>query len=184
MLAFLDFEASSLGDNSYPIEVGWVWADGRGEAHLIRPAPRWTDWDMQAQKIHGIPRAELEAKGEDHAAVAARMIDVLTGHELCASAPSWDGKWLSALLRAAGLPRHSLRLRDSDEMIAEAARAILQPHFPADRLEQALETILTLDDLREAAPAHRALEDAQAEWRKWQRVTQRAEEMAQARAGV
>ncbi|WP_347303416.1 transcriptional regulator [Croceibacterium sp. TMG7-5b_MA50] len=178
MLVFLDFEASSLSDRSYPIEVGWVWEDGRGEAHLIHPAPRWTDWDMRAQAIHGIARAELETKGEDHAAVARRMVDVLSGHDLCASAPSWDGKWLSALLRAADLPRHSLRLRDSDDVIAESARAILHPHLPADRLQSALETILTLDDLREGAPTHRALEDAQGEWRKWQRVTERAREIA------
>ena len=39
MLVFLDFEASSLGKRSYPIEVGWVFEDGRSEAHLIRPAP-------------------------------------------------------------------------------------------------------------------------------------------------
>lgn len=178
MLVFLDFEASSLSDTSFPVEVGWVWEDGREEAHLIRPAPRWTDWDMQAQAIHGIPRAELEAKGEDHAVVARRMVDVLSGHDLCASAPSWDGKWLSALLRAAGIPRHTLRLRDSDDVIAEAARAILEPHCPPEQLERTLGSILTLDDLKEAAPAHRALEDARAEWQKWQRVMERTHETA------
>ena len=31
------------------------------------------------------------------------MVEVLSGHDLCASAPSWDGKWLSALLRAADI---------------------------------------------------------------------------------
>ncbi|MFT3810039.1 MAG: hypothetical protein QM698_08990 [Micropepsaceae bacterium] len=31
MLAFLDFEASSLSDNSYPIEVAWIFEDGTGE---------------------------------------------------------------------------------------------------------------------------------------------------------
>ena len=184
MLVFLDFEASSLGDHSYPIEVGWVWEDGREEAHLIRPAPRWTDWDMKAQAIHGIPRSELEARGEDHAAVARRMVELLADHDLCASAPSWDGKWMSALLRAADIPRHTLRLRDSDDVIAEAARAILQPHYPAEQLEAALETILTLDDLREGPPAHRALDDAREEWRKWQRVMQRAKEMAGARTAT
>ena len=70
MLVFLDFEASSLSDKSYPVEVGWVWEDGTEEAHLIRPAPHWTDWDMKAQEIHGIPRAELEQTGEDHREVA------------------------------------------------------------------------------------------------------------------
>src|SRR5690242_16963242 len=127
MLAFLDFEASSLAERSYPIEVGWVFEDGAGEAHLIRPAPEWTDWSAAAQTIHGIDRADLLANGADHAAVARRMIEVLTGHTLCASAPSWDGKWLSTLLRAAGLPRHALRLRKTDEVLAETVRVILAP---------------------------------------------------------
>ena len=45
MRVFLDFEASSLSKDSYPIEVGWAGEDGSTEAHLIRPAPDWTDWD-------------------------------------------------------------------------------------------------------------------------------------------
>lgn len=39
MIVFLDFEVSSLSERSYPIEAGWVFEDGRGEARLIRPAP-------------------------------------------------------------------------------------------------------------------------------------------------
>ena len=38
MIVFLDFEASSLSDDSYPIEVGWAGEDGSTEQHLIRPA--------------------------------------------------------------------------------------------------------------------------------------------------
>ena len=51
------------------------------------------------------------------------MIEVLTGHDLMASAS--DGKWLSALLRAARFPRDRLRLRRSDEAMIESARSIL-----------------------------------------------------------
>jgi hypothetical protein len=38
MRTFLDFEASSLSDESYPVEVAWVFEDGHAESHLIRPA--------------------------------------------------------------------------------------------------------------------------------------------------
>ncbi len=75
MPVFLDFEASSLGERSYPIEVGWVFADGAGEAHLIRPAPEWTDWDPAAERIHGIGRGQLMATGTPYGEVARR-----TGH--------------------------------------------------------------------------------------------------------
>src|SRR5882757_8109047 len=122
MKIFLDFEASSLSKQSYPIELGWVGEDGEGAAWLIRPAPGWTEWDADAAKVHGISRETLARDGVDHTEVCARLIALAQGRVLYASAPSWDGHWLSMLLRAAGQPRHLLRLRDSDEAFVEAAR--------------------------------------------------------------
>jgi hypothetical protein len=93
MKVFLDFEASSLSDRSYPIEIAWVFEDGRSEAHLIAPAPGWNDWDDVSESIHGISREMLEAEGEPHDVVATRLVEALAGHDLFASAPSWDGRW-------------------------------------------------------------------------------------------
>jgi hypothetical protein len=126
MLVFLDFEASSLAKRSYPIEVAWVFADGRSESHLILPAPDWTDWDAEAEAIHGIDRSTLLLDGTPHRVVANRMMEVVAGHDLLVSAPSWDGKWLSALLRAAGLPRHSLRLRRNGAERSLIAQRLLE----------------------------------------------------------
>lgn len=116
MKVFLDFEASSLSDQSYPVEVAWVFEDGYAESHLIKPAPEWIEWDPRAEAIHGISRARLVHEGETHTSVATRMIEVLSEHELFASAPSWDGKWLSVLLRGGraappcpAAPRHGRR---------------------------------------------------------------------------
>lgn len=171
MLVFLDFEASSLGKRSYPIEVAWVFEDGRSEAHLIRPAPAWDDWDHAAEAIHHIPRATLLERGAPHDEVARRMLEALTGHDLLASAPSWDGKWLSTLLRAAGLPRHSLRLRDSDDARREAARAVLAHRVPPAQLDATIEEILVHADMQaRTPPAHRALADAQDEHERWAAV--------------
>ncbi|MBU3079034.1 transcriptional regulator [Sphingomonas quercus] len=183
MLAFLDFEASSLGKHSYPIEVAWIFEDGRSEAHLIRPAPGWTDWDAGAEAIHRIARDRLLAEGAPHEFVARRMIESLSGHDLRASAPSWDGKWLSTLLRAAGLPRHSLRLRDSDEAHRECAVAILRPVVPADRLATAVDDLLARTELRApgVAPAHRALADAEEERARWLAVAAAARALAEGR---
>src|SRR6188474_3495839 len=88
MIVFLDFEASSLAKLSYPIEVAWVFEDGPSETHLIRPAPQWTDWDMDAEAIHHISRETLQNEGTPHDVVARRMVDQLSGHDLFASAPS------------------------------------------------------------------------------------------------
>ena len=172
MLVFLDFEASSLARHSYPIEVAWVFEDGASEAHLIRPAPGWDDWDAAAEAIHRIPRATLLAEGVAHDAVARRMVEQLAGHDLTASAPSWDGKWLSTLLRAACLPRHALRLRDTDAAQRDIARDMLRDKVPADRLDATVENIRiqTIATRSGANPAHRALADAIEERERWRAV--------------
>lgn len=166
MRAFLDFEASSLAKKGYPIEVAWVFEDGQGASFLIRPSPLWTDWDETAERIHGIPRTELVERGEPVETVAAAMIDALSGHALYASAPSWDGKWLSALLRAAGLPRHSLRLQDTEIVRREVAAEVLCPALNGEALDEALAKVLgeAASFGRSLSPAHRALADAQQEW--------------------
>jgi len=179
MLVFLDFEASSLSKQSYPVEVAWIFEDGASESHLIRPAPNWTEWDPKAAAIHGISRDELERAGTPHEEVAHRMVTVLDGHDLLASAPSWDGKWLSVLLRAAGLPRHTLRLRDSDDAILEVARETLRGKVPDAELEalasKAAETEVRIPG---TAPAHRALADAEEERQRWLAVREAAAKIA------
>ncbi len=180
MRVFLDFEASSLAKTSYPIEVAWVFEDGRAEAHLIRPAPGWDDWADDAEAIHHISRNALRTSGMPHDEVARRMVDELSGHDLFASAPSWDGKWLSVLLRGAGLPRHALRLRDSDDECRVAAEAILRPAVPAAKLEAAIRKAIAEADERPPGwtPAHRALADATDERAHWLAVKSSATRIA------
>ena len=178
MIVFVDFEASSLGKRGFPVEVGWAAEDGTEEAHLIRPAPGWEEWSEEAERIHGLSRERLQREGTPHDVVARRMLAVLDGHQLYASAPSWDGQWLSRLLRAAGLPRHALRLRDTEEAQERAALEVMeQAGLPAAVRKARLAEILeAARGTAEGAgpPAHRALEDARAELRLWRAVRERA----------
>jgi DNA polymerase III epsilon subunit-like protein len=170
MKAFLDFEASSLSTRSYPVEVAWVFEDGRSEEHLITLAETWTDWDEASQAVHGITRDELATAGEPVSAVAARMIEMLSGHEVFASAPSWDGKWLSVLLRQADLPRHALRLRDTDDAIRATATELLSAVLTPAGLATEVDRILRdANAAKGAHPRHRALADALAERETWLR---------------
>ena len=180
MLAFLDFEASSLAKDSYPIEVAWVFEDGASESHLIRPAPAWTDWDPGAERLHGLSRDRLQAQGEPHDAVARRVLEALAGHAPCASAPSWDGKWLSVLLRGAGLPRHAMRLKDTEEVHLAAACALLKDAAAPGDLDRLAAEILQRARLvvEAAPPAHRALADAQRELELWREVKRLARDSA------
>jgi hypothetical protein len=182
LIIFLDFEASSLGKHGFPIEVGWAAEDGTEEGHLIRPAPGWDEWSAEAEGIHGIALDSLVWEGTPHDEVARRMVETLTGHDLYASAPSWDGQWLSKLLRAAGLPRHALRLRDTDEAQRGAVLAVLERGgVPVGARRDILDGIL--EPARRAAkaqaPAHRALDDARRELSLWREVVRQAEEVAE-----
>jgi len=181
-IVFLDFEASSLGKKGYPIEVAWVFASGGEESHLIRPAPEWTDWSAESEATHHITREQLITQGAPHDAVAQRMLDVLSGHALYATAPSWDGHWLSRLLRGAGLPRHALRLQDTDIAHESAITRILQkagvPESERTDLAKRILAEARLKDEAEGRPDHRALADARRELRVWRNVQQRAEEYA------
>lgn len=182
MLAFLDFEASSLAKRSYPIEVAWVFEDGREESHLVRPAPDWTDWDPEAQAIHGIARDTLVDEGEPLDMVAARMVETLEGHTLLASAPSWDGKWLSALLRTAGWPRHRLRLGGTVAARRACATQIWRdaPMWSGLDVTSAVAALLEDEALARSheVPTHRALPDARAERQRWLAVRDAARELA------
>lgn len=177
-IVFLDFEASSLGKKSYPIEVAWVFASGGEESHLIRPAPIWTDWSMEAQETHQISREQLIAEGTPHDTVAQRMLGVLSGHCLYATAPSWDGQWLSKLLRAANLPRHALRLQDTDvaheHAIIDVLRGAHIPEMDHARIAKDILAQARLGDEEQGKPAHRALADAQREMKVWRDVQKRA----------
>ncbi len=182
MRVFMDFEASGLTQDSYPVEVAWVFEDGRQESHLIRPAPGWTAWSASGEETHRISRAVLEEKGEPAEAVARRLVEALSGHDLYASAPEWDGKWLGDLIEAGGFPREALTLRDTElaqaEIIAETLGIDLAtaPRDPGEELPSAVETIMVLAAMEERRPHHhRALDDAEEERRRWVKVREMAE---------
>lgn len=101
----IDFEASGLGPRSYPIEIGL--ADpvtGAVYAWLIRPHPRWLaegEWNAESAAIHGITPDQLATEGQDATSVYAAMLPLIAARELVSDNPSYDGRWLKALVAAA-----------------------------------------------------------------------------------
>jgi DNA polymerase III epsilon subunit-like protein len=93
----IDIEASGFGARSYPIEVGFVRADGRAFCTLVRPQPHWTHWDAAAQKVHGITRETLLRHGRAVAEVVQRLDDDLAGLTVYCDGWAHDFPWLAAL---------------------------------------------------------------------------------------
>jgi len=105
---FIDFEASSLNADSYPIEVAWSLEDGTIESHLINPyaIDSWTDWDPMAQTIHGLSRNTLSNEGKHLKWVAQRMNEVLADKVLLTNAYEFDLDWCETLFKAADEKMH------------------------------------------------------------------------------
>lgn len=102
-IVFIDFEASSLSVDSWPIEVGLAWIDRHDQlktwSELIRPDPAWDldDWSWQSETIHRIRLKDLMSLGRPAFQVAREFADRTAGHKLVSDAPPFDGRWMSRL---------------------------------------------------------------------------------------
>jgi hypothetical protein len=102
----LDFEASALGQGSFPVEVAL--ADPKtGELYsrLIRPTDSWLTaglWSEESAAVHKIAREELLRGGFPVAEVAAALTTRCQGKRVLSDAADIDGAWLTTLYRAAG----------------------------------------------------------------------------------
>jgi hypothetical protein len=168
--AFIDFEASSLGEHGYPIEVAWVSENGDCESYLILPEVHWTDWDDVSAQVHGISRADLAADGVSAADVARRLAEALKGCTLYSDAAATDGCWLTRLLGTAALD--PLSVADVAEIYIDAC-CPLTVRMTTMIAAPLVQRILRQADAeaKEAFPrAHRAADDASRLWFTWRRL--------------
>ncbi len=96
----IDIEASGFGRGSYPIEIGFVLPDGRGDCMLIRPADDWRHWDPAAESLHHISRDLLMRHGRPVADVVDRLESQLHGTTVYSDGWGNDYSWLSTLYDA------------------------------------------------------------------------------------
>jgi hypothetical protein len=96
---FIDFEASGLSPDSYPIEVAVVGPRTRYST-LIMPCRYWNHWSYDAQDMHGLTREDLINFGLTPAAVARELNERFSGKILWADS-SYDALWMDVLFEAA-----------------------------------------------------------------------------------
>ena len=114
---FIDFEASSLAPDSWPIEVGIAWVnDGRISvaSRLIRPEPAWSmeAWHPESEAVHGIVREELD-DADPAANVATWLLKMLKDKTVVSDAPEFDQRWCDRLMQTIG-GSHGIELDDFD----------------------------------------------------------------------
>lgn len=117
-IVVMDFEASSLDDRSYPIEVGLaigtsisspieVWST------LIRPTSEWLEfgkWDFRSERVHGITQ-EAAMDGKTPSDVAEHLNDLCRDQEVWCDGADYDAYWLGKLFEAARV-KPTFRLND------------------------------------------------------------------------
>lgn len=83
---FIDFEASGIAPDSYPIEVAVV-SNETVYSSLIKPIRYWTHWSFDAQDMHGLTQDHLLQEGDTPGAVAEQMNQLFSGQVLCSDSP-------------------------------------------------------------------------------------------------
>jgi len=99
----VDVEASGFGGTSYPIEIGVALDDGHKYCSLVHPEPDWTHWDLEAERVHRIPRDLLETYGRPAREVAQTLNELLATRTVYTDGWVVDKPWLSTLFQAARL---------------------------------------------------------------------------------
>ncbi|MEQ8234665.1 MAG: hypothetical protein RLW61_00170 [Gammaproteobacteria bacterium] len=152
----LDIEASGFGAASYPIEVGVVLDDDRRWCSLIVPQPDWTHWSAEAEALHGISRARLQASGRPVGEVARTLNELLAGRTVYSDGWVVDDRWLRRLFFAAAI-EPAFHLSPLEAVLTEVQMA----HWRDTRRRVAAEL---------AVPRHRASSDAWVIQETWSRT--------------
>lgn len=154
---FLDFEASSLDPEGWPIEIGLSWIDVDRvitESRLIRPQPDWprSAWSPMAEAVHGIPLDMLLAEGQDAAQVARWYLRRTAGASVVSDAAKFERRWLRPLLA-------SLKSGPIFDLEAEVSR-VENMHAVIERMLDDAELDRFYERLERSKAPHRAGPDS------------------------
>ncbi|WP_460089096.1 3'-5' exonuclease family protein [Pseudomonas sp. S2_E02] len=132
---FIDFEASAIAPDSYPIEVAVV-SSKTSFSSLITPARYWTHWSFDAQDMHGLCQDQLRQRGDAPVAVARHMNQLFSGQALCSDSPQ-DVFWLDVLYEAPELVP-TFELKPLEVFVGREAASEIYRRLPTTRHHRAL----------------------------------------------
>ena len=138
---FIDFEASGIAPDSYPIEVAVVSSE-TSFSSLIAPARYWTHWSFDAQDIHGLSQDQLHQEGDTAVSVARNMNQLFSGLVLCSDSPQ-DGFWLDVLYEAADLIP-TFELKPLEVFVGREAASEIYRRLPTTKHHRALNDAIAL----------------------------------------
>jgi len=102
----IDFEASGLAANCYPIEVTFTEVETQKiHVWLIKPAPEWLIhglWMHDAEEIHGLSLDYVRENGVPATEIAEQITRACSNCQVLSDNPFYDNKWLNDLYRVSG----------------------------------------------------------------------------------
>ncbi len=137
-IAFIDFEASCLGDHTFPTEVGWAIVSKTGQvksgAYLIQPIPKWlcrqNNWNLESERLTGISKHMIINEGLPCAEVVSLLSTEIEGRLLLSDNPQADGYWFAMLLSASGVKFTEKEIMDVEIAYKYAREALsIQPNL-------------------------------------------------------
>ncbi|ATP47026.1 hypothetical protein CR511_24445 [Pseudomonas putida] len=131
---FIDFEASGIAPDSYPIEVAVV-SNETWFSSLIKPARYWTHWSFDAQDMHGLTQDQLHQEGDTPVVVARNMNQLFSGQVLCSDS-SQDSFWFDVLFEAADL-LPTFELKPLEVFVGREAASEIYRRLPTTRHHRA-----------------------------------------------
>jgi len=159
-VAYIDLEASGLGDKSWPIEVGWAKNGEIPQSLLIKPFSDWprAAWDSSAQSLHGLSIDDLNDHGLDVVHVCKKLNNFLAGATVYSDAPDWDGYWLYRLHTAARM-RQTFKLAHIAELmppinLAEKLQLVAKTNALAPHTHRAADDVRHMQVLHALAVLH------------------------------
>lgn len=140
---YVDFEASGVAPDSYPVEVAIV--HPAGEYHsLIKPARYWTHWSYDAQDMHGITREQMLGEGKPAATIAQELNALFAGQYVISDARE-DSYWFEALYDAAELDP-TFTVATVEQIVGPEHAAAIYYQMPVTRGHRALADASALRD--------------------------------------
>ena len=138
---FIDFEASGIAPDSYPIEVAVVSSE-TSFSSLIKPVRYWMHWSFDAQDMHGLSQDQLLQGGDTPYAVARNMNQLFSGQVLCSDSPQ-DVFWFDVLYEAADL-MPTFELKPLEIFVGREAASDIYRRLPTTRHHRALNDATSL----------------------------------------
>lgn len=140
---YVDFEASGIAPDSYPVEIAIVHPAGE-YASLIKPVHYWTHWSYDAQDMHGITREQLLDEGKPAATIASELNELFAGQYLVSDARA-DSYLFETLYDAAGLDP-AFAVASIEQIVGAEHAAAIYYQMPVKREHRALADARALRD--------------------------------------